>query len=138
MTDNNFKRKTVVRKKRKPVDGANDNKLGNVKWIGKFFTPVVGAYYKVPLNAGNYGPLRGKMGECLEFHQSGFGLAWASIDFDGELGCRWVRTSYLVDMDGNQGTMDQEHVSHLSPAQMFSNVWENGGNSGTVNITGKL
>lgn len=126
------------RKKRKSVDGSNDAKGGKVKWIGKFFTPVVGDHYKVPSNAGNYGPLRGETGECLEFHQSGFGLAWALIDFDGELGAQWVRTSYLVDMDGNQGRLDQEHISHLSPAKMFSNVWEYGGNSGTVNITGKL
>jgi hypothetical protein len=129
---------TKNKKRMLTIDGANDANKKAGKWIGKFFTPIVGKNYNLPANAGNYGPLRGKMGVCVEFHQSGFGLTWALIDFAGELGKQWVRTSYLVDMDGNQGAIKEEVASHLTPAQMFANVWDGEDNSGTIEITGAL
>jgi hypothetical protein len=119
-----------------PIDGANDANKNDGKWVGKFFTPVVGKRYRLPINACNYGPHRGKAGVCVRFHQTDFGFCWAYIKFDHSGETHAIRTAYLVDMEGNQGVLEEKIESHLTPAQMFANVWIGDDNSGTIQITG--
>jgi hypothetical protein len=73
------------------ADGASPN-----NWVGKWFHPIVGEQYTVPLNAGNHNAWKGKIGLCREVRSSGFGMLWAYLSEEGGEQAEWVRTCYLT------------------------------------------
>ena len=125
------------RQVRRKVAVALHPSKGVFNWSGHFFTPIVGESYLVPSNAAEYKRLRGKSGECISVNQIE-NRAWAKIKFEDIEDPQTVRTCYLVDKDGNQVVLQDQTKANLTPAEMFANVWANGGNSGTVEITGKM
>jgi hypothetical protein len=108
------------------------------KWVGEFFTPVVGERYTIPLTAANYPDLRGKTGMCVRVFQSAFGHAWAWLEIDSEVVP--VRTCYLHQSveDGETPKLVEEFAAMAghTPLEQMARAWQGPSNSGTAKLTG--
>jgi len=106
------------------------------KWVGEFFTPVVGERYTIPLTAANYPDLRGKTGECVRFYQSAFGHAWAWLEIDGE--AIPVRTCYLHPSleNGEIPKLIEMTDAEYTPVEHMANAWRGPSNSGVAKLKG--
>lgn len=128
------------------TDANNDVNVGvDEKWYGHFFMPVIGREYQIPLNAGNYMSLRGKIGKCVDIIGSkGGGHVWAVLIFELVDGAkstrRAIRTNYLIDAETKQQgpriRFDDEDDSQAA-LNKGTAVWndEFQGNSGVSTIT---